>query len=132
VEPRWLAVKNWDNNAGIYRRPIGIISSSDGEEKNESEWDALLVGETEPLGGPENTPGNKYFKFVGTVSTTISAVIANGVLEFLEWRIAHLVPKDGGGFTISEPKVKVGTEVPSIQIVTNRHYVLDAVPTLCS
>lgn len=128
LEDRYLAILNYDNNESAYDPLLGILASSTGTQITQAEWEGF-VGAPAPTGG-EVVAGYKFYKFTGSVASTVSA-LANGSLGFMQWKSSYLIPivptPETGQpqFTVSSPVV-IGT-LPNVSIVTNRHYILTAV-----
>ena len=128
LEDRYLAILNYDNNESAYNPILGILASTTGTEITESQWNSFFGGGG-MLGMVDSQPGHRYYKFTGSVASTISAVSA-GMLGFMQWKSSYLIPIESppygtAKFTLSSPVV-IGT-TPNIGIVSNRHYVLTAV-----
>lgn len=121
LETRYLAVRNYNNNTAMEDPLLGIIIASGGTEITQAEWETFVNGAV-PSGTVADA-GNKYYKFTGSVSTTVKAV-SNGGLGFMQWQTQYLIPAETG-FTLSSPMVR--GKLPITSIVTNKHYVLTAV-----
>jgi uncharacterized repeat protein (TIGR02543 family) len=134
---RYLAILNFNNNNDIYDGLLGVLSATNSvEEITGAEWATWAgddwyhyVGATPPT-GPEEDPKHRFYRFQGSVATTIRAV-ANGTLGFMSWKSIYLtaiepVPETGAKFLSSDPPVTISTAT-QVSILTNRHYILTAV-----
>ena len=134
LEDRYLLIRNYNNNTSEYDSLLGILAATGGTEidkEGAGGWDAFYYDP--PPGGLTIDPqaaGDRYYKFTGSVASTITAV-SNASLGFMQWKSSYLIPHTadvGNGYTnfAESSPVVIGT-VPKINIVTNRHYVLTAV-----
>jgi hypothetical protein len=134
IVDRRLAVLNYNNEDQQEDALIGLLQITLGDHGEETSLISWNTFRTDPASPPEDdevpSEGNRYFKFSGSQSTTLTA-IANSELGFMHWTCSYLTPitptpeQGEEQFTESEPVI-VGTS-PTITIVTNRHYVMRAV-----
>lgn len=131
TEYRYLAIRNLDNNASppAHDPMLGILSATHGEEIEKEEWDAFYYGTPDGSPDPQSprpeAAGDRYYKFVGSVASTVTAA-PNASKGFMEWRAQTLVKESTGWSLNLESTETIGTET-SVQIITNRHLVLTAV-----
>ena len=85
--PRYLAVLVYDNATGEADGSLGAVSAvlgSFGTELTKSEWETA-TGCTSPV-GTDASANHKYYSFLGTRSTSISAIAADSdTAPFLWW-----------------------------------------------
>jgi uncharacterized repeat protein (TIGR02543 family) len=131
TEYRYLAIRNLDNNASppAYDPMLSILSATNGEEIEKEEWDVFYYGTPDGNPNPQSprpeAAGDRYYKFVGSVASIITAT-PNASKGFMEWQAQTLVKEPIGWSLNLDSTETIGRET-SVQIITNRHLVLTAV-----
>jgi uncharacterized repeat protein (TIGR02543 family) len=131
TEYRYLAIRNLDNNASppAYDPMLGILSATNGEEIEKEEWDVFYYGTPDGNPNPQSprpeAAGDRYYKFVGSVASIITAT-PSASKGFMEWQAQTLVKEPIGWSLNLDSTETIGRET-SVQIITNRHLVLTAV-----